>query len=137
MCCKLCNLYKFASLSVCLFVSNKRQNSWTNQAQILFGTSHDPWEGLWMINISKISLQQNLIVIKFWKSTKLFDKIYDVCWCLFYNVSKSEYVHSWKKKIGAKRPVSLIIIYCKWKKKIFFPDVFIRNRPYTGNLVFK
>ena len=45
--------YKFG-LSVSLFVSNKRQNGWTDRAQILFGTSRDPREGLWMIKISNI-----------------------------------------------------------------------------------
>ena len=36
-------------LFVCLFASNKRQNGWTDQAQIFCGTSRDPREGLWMI----------------------------------------------------------------------------------------
>jgi len=31
-----------ACLSVCLFVSNKRQNGWTDRAQILSGTLHNP-----------------------------------------------------------------------------------------------
>jgi len=43
-------IYKF-SLSVwvfvCLFVSNKRQNGWTDRAQIFCGTSRDHREGLW------------------------------------------------------------------------------------------
>jgi len=30
----------------CLLVSNKRKNSWTDWANILCGTSHDPREGL-------------------------------------------------------------------------------------------
>ena len=38
-------MHKFG-LSVCPFVSNKRQNGGTNQAQILCGTSRDPREGL-------------------------------------------------------------------------------------------
>ena len=41
------NLYIFASLSSCLFVSNKRQNGWTSLDQIW--TSHDPREGLFMV----------------------------------------------------------------------------------------
>ena len=47
-------------LSVCfLFVSKKkRQNGWTFRANIACGTSHDPREGLWMMKISKICLQQ-------------------------------------------------------------------------------
>ena len=60
------NLYTcFADcLSVCFFLSNKRQNGWTDQTQILCGTL-GPWEDLWMIKISKISLQ------KIWLSLNL------------------------------------------------------------------
>ena len=53
------SIYKFGlsvCLSVCLFVClcNKRQNGWTDQAQILCRTSRDHREGLWMIKILKI-----------------------------------------------------------------------------------
>ena len=48
----------FACLSVYLPVSNKRQKDWTDRAQNFCGTSRDPRKGLWMIKISKISLQQ-------------------------------------------------------------------------------
>ena len=46
-----CNL----CLGVCLglFVSNKRQNGWTDRAQIFCGTSRDHREGLWTIKIFK------------------------------------------------------------------------------------
>ena len=75
-----CNLYiNLACLFVCLFVSNKRQNGWTDRAQIFCGTSCDPREGLWMIKFSKICLHQNSIFenfenlrIFFWKSAKFF-----------------------------------------------------------------
>ena len=40
-------------LFVCPFVSNKRQNGWTDQAQIFCGISHDHREGLWMMKIKK------------------------------------------------------------------------------------
>ena len=43
-----------ACLSVCLFVSNKRQNGWTDRAHIFCGTSRDPRKGFWIIKISKI-----------------------------------------------------------------------------------
>ena len=76
------SIYKFGlsvCLSVCLFVSNKRQNGWTDRAQIFCGTSRDPREGLWMIKFSKICLHQNSIFknfenprIFFWKSAKFF-----------------------------------------------------------------
>ena len=48
----------FACLGVsveCLFVSNKRQNVWTDRAQILCGTLHEPRKGLWMIKIKKLA----------------------------------------------------------------------------------
>ena len=51
----------FACLSVCPFVSNKRQNGWTDRALIFCGTSRDPREGLWMIEFSKICLQQKIL----------------------------------------------------------------------------
>jgi len=60
---KSLSIYKFG-LSVCLFVSDKRQNGWTDRAKIFCGTSRDPREGLWMIKISNICLHQNSIFIK-------------------------------------------------------------------------
>ena len=68
-------IYKFGlsvMVGVCLFVSNKRQNGWIDWAQILCGTSHGPKEGLCMNKDTKITLQQNSIFIKIWKSTKFF-----------------------------------------------------------------
>ena len=53
-----------ACLFVCPFVSNKRQNRWTDRAQILCGISRDPREGLWMIKFSKISKINEIFFIK-------------------------------------------------------------------------
>jgi len=81
------SIYKFGlsvCLSGCLFVSNKRQNGWTDQAQILCGTSRVPREGLWMIKISNIWLHQNSIFIKFLKILKIHDffvKIRELFFC--------------------------------------------------------
>ena len=50
------SIYKFG-LSVCLFVSNKRQTGWTDWAQIFCGTSRDHREGLWMIKIKSVLLR--------------------------------------------------------------------------------
>ena len=50
------SIFKFGlsvCLSICLFVSNKSQNGWTDRAQIFCGTSRDLREGLWMIKILK------------------------------------------------------------------------------------
>ena len=83
----ICNLSIYIlCLSVCLFVSNKRQHGWTDQALILCGTLHDPREGLWMIKISKISLQQQLIFIKFWKTTKYCYKITNFFVIVFFQI---------------------------------------------------
>ena len=71
----------FVCLSSSLFVSNKLQNYWTDRAQILCMISHDPKESLWMIKISKISLQQNLIFVKFW-NPRFFHKIRELFYLL-------------------------------------------------------
>ena len=57
-------------LSVWLFLSNKRQNDWTDWAQILCGVLRDPREGLWMIKILKICVSNFFIFVKFWKYSK-------------------------------------------------------------------
>ena len=57
-------------MRICQFIFIR----WINRAQILCGSSHHPREGLWMIKISKISLQQNSIFIKF-ENPQFFYKI--------------------------------------------------------------
>ena len=76
----------FACLSVCLFVSNKRQNSWTDPAQIC-----DPRESLWMIEFQKLASNKirvlNILKIHetlFIKSVKFLV----ICFVLFYIVNK-------------------------------------------------
>ena len=82
------SIYKF-SLSVCLFVcpcvSNKRQNGWTDRAQILCGSSRDPMEGLWVIKILKLCFHQNSILIKFLKILKVHEIFWEnpQTFCLF------------------------------------------------------
>ena len=78
-------------LFVCLFVSNKRQNGWTDRAQIFCGTSREPREGLWIIKISNICLYQNSIVIKFFKIVKIREIFCEnprIIFILFYGVHK-------------------------------------------------
>ena len=97
-------------LSVCLFVSNIRQNGWTARAQIFCGTSRDHREGLWMIKISNICLHQNSIFNKFlkvWKSTKFFVKIRELflfCFTMYTKRTCSQLI----KKMGAQRPIRLV-----------------------------
>ena len=70
-----------------LFISNKRQNSWTDRVQILYRTSRKVYE--W--SKLKISLQQNSIFIKFLKIHEYFDKSANFFVCvLFYNLSKEK-----------------------------------------------
>ena len=77
-----------ACLSVCLFVYNKRQNGWTDRAQIFCGTSRDHREGLWMIKISNICLHQNSIFIKFLKIHEIFGENPRIIFVLFYDVHR-------------------------------------------------
>ena len=84
-------------LFVCLFVSNKRQNGWTDRAQIFCGTSRDSREGLWMIEILNICLNQNSIVIKFLKILKIHEVFCEnprIIFVLFYDVHKENIVHN-------------------------------------------
>ena len=74
-----------------------------------FCVGHDPREGLWMVKILKISLQQNLIFIQFWKSTIFFYKIREL-FCYFYTCSQL------KSKMD--RPESLVIIISRWTDEI-------------------
>jgi len=69
-------------LSACLFLSNKRQNGWTDWAQILCGTSRDPRKGLLMI-------RQNYIFIKVWKSTNFWNPRKELSLCHKLCFSKS------------------------------------------------
>ena len=74
------SIYKFGLsvwVSVCLFVSNKRQNGWTDRAQIFCWTSRDHREGLWMIkNLKKCVLKVFNFVknLNSWKSAIFFCK---------------------------------------------------------------
>ena len=69
-------------MGVCLFV-------WYDRVQILCGTLHVPREGLWMIKISKICLQQNSISIN--KKNEIFYKIRKLFFLvLYYNEYKEK-----------------------------------------------
>ena len=74
-----------------MFVSNKRQNGWTDRAQIFCGKSRDPREGLSMIKILNICLHQNSIFIKFLKILKIHEIFCEnlrIIFVLFYDVHK-------------------------------------------------
>jgi len=55
----------FAWASVCLSVSNKRKNGWTDRAQILCWISHDPREGSRMLKITKICVKSFWVLLNF------------------------------------------------------------------------
>ena len=59
----------FAFLPVCLFVrpfvSNKRQNVWTDRAKILCGTSHDPREGYGYSRLQKFVSKSYWFLLNF------------------------------------------------------------------------
>ena len=89
------SIFKFG-LSVCLFVSNKRQNGWTDQAQIFSGISRDPREGLWMIKFSKICLHQNSIFENF-ENLRFFFENPRIFFLLFVN-KENPHVYKWNKR---------------------------------------
>ena len=110
-------------LFVCLFVSNKRQNGWTDRAQIFSGTSRYPREGLWIIKISNICLHQNSIVITFLKILKIREIFCEnprIIFVLFYDVHKENMftinledrreAPSKARKKGAKR-LEILVYY--------------------------
>ena len=68
-----------------MFVSNKRQNGWTDRAQILCGTSHDPREGLWRIKISKLASNKIRFSLNLKNPRNFFIKSANF-FSLFYNV---------------------------------------------------
>ena len=76
-------------LSFCLFVSNKRQNDWTDWAKILCGIWHDPGKGVWMLRIQKLNPNGfNICEI-----LKLLKKVFKNQWTfllLFYTVQKED-----------------------------------------------
>ena len=72
-----------------MFLSNNRQNGWTDRAQILCRPSHVPgkvyrWSKF--LNLSPTKFE----FIKFWKSTKLYYKIYEFFLFLFKNLKKEK-----------------------------------------------
>ena len=72
-----------------LFVFIKRQNGWTDWAQIVFRTSRDPREGLWVIEFSKIT---------FSKTLKIHDIFFIKSANFFYNAVQRENVHNWNRR---------------------------------------
>ena len=111
---KLQSIYKFSlsvCLGVCLFVSNKRQNGWTDRAQIFGVTSQDPREGLWMIKFSKICLYQNSIFENFENPRNFFSKIREIfCFCYLltrrtpvYFISNTNF-YKWNKRWARSAP---------------------------------
>ena len=70
-----------------MFVSNKRQNGWTDRTQILGKASHFPRAGLWMI---KICLQQNSILLNLKNPRIFFQKIRQPFLVVFYKVYKEK-----------------------------------------------
>ena len=52
-------IFVFVLFVIILFVANRLQNGWTDLAQIIHGTSHDPMEGFWMIKFLKLASCRN------------------------------------------------------------------------------
>ena len=115
------NLYiNLACLSVCLFVSNKRQNGWTDRAQIFCGTSRYFREGLWMIKIFKKCFVKKF---KFLKIREYFFKNPQSFFFFVFKCNQKEHVHNLNSWLGAKRPKSLV--YNIWLILLIFDKLFM------------
>ena len=81
------------TLLVCLFVSNKRRNGWSDRAQIFCGISLDPRVScIDDRNFKNLPLTK-LDFWKFWKSTKF---VFQSAW-FFYNVCKRK-CSNWNRR---------------------------------------
>ena len=123
----------FVCYVVCLFVSNKRQNGWTDRAQIFCATSRDPREGLWMIKISNICLHQNSNFIKFLKILKIheiFCQNLRIIFVLFYDVHKENMFRT-NLEDGREAP-SKASIYKFGLSGCLFVCLFVSNKRQNG-----
>ena len=134
-------------LSVCLFVSNKRQNGWTDRAQIFCGTSRDSRKGLWIIKISNICLHQNSIVIKFFKILKIREIFCEdprIIFVLFYDVHENMFTTNLEdgreapskaRKKGAKR-LEFLVLYINLQGFLFYKHLLnIRQNLKENNFI--
>ena len=98
-------------LFVCLFVSNKRQNDWTDRAQFFL------WDIAWSQGrFMDDQIFKNLPPLKFdfwkfWKSAKFFWKSGEI-FCFCYSLTRRTPVYFISNKMGAKRHEFLV--YNNW-----------------------
>ena len=83
-------------LSVCLFVSNKRQNGQTEQ--ILCVTSRDPRVDFWMIEFSKTYRKQNSVF-------ENFENPRNFCFCFVLQCTQREHVHNSNRRWALYRNI--------------------------------
>ena len=133
-------------LSVCLFVSNKSQNGWTDRAQIFVGPYVTPRKVYVWLNFQKFAHNKIrfLIILKI---HEIFDKISDFLF-LFYKVFKEKMLTK-KYKMGVNRPNRYWWIFFKtmqlsfqgtgsWSSRIFhmvdllFYKLFKKLKKYSG-----
>ena len=76
-------------VSLSLFVSNKRQNGWTDRAKIFSGTSRDPREEYGWSNFQKFACNK----IRLLKIRELF-----VCFLFVLQCKQREHVHNWNSR---------------------------------------
>ena len=97
----------------CLFVSNERQNGGTD----CFGNSHDPREGLRMIEFSKIFLLLTKFDLwKYWKSTIFFKSAILFRFVLQFLKRKCSQMKYYKMKLKMSKDKACVKL--NWKKRI-------------------
>ena len=136
-------------LSVCLFVSNKRQNGWTDRAQIFCGTSRDHMEGLWMIKILNfvfciISIFsrnfRKIFALFFFESFAVFFVKFLHFFAKFSHFLISENSAFFAKQIEAKfrkKPEKFRIFEMRKWSEMVVKNFFLRFYLFAGNPTFQ
>ena len=131
-------------LSVCFFFvsKKKRQNGWTYRAHIAC-TSHDPREGLWMMKISKICLQQ----LWFQKNPRYLTRKAQTIMFFVLQCIQRENVHNWNRiwmrsALKAKCNIFIYILAIagqtagpnglKFKKPMGMKETFVHSSPSSS-----
>ena len=112
-CLGVCNLF------VCLFVANKRQNSWTDLAQIFCGTSRGPMKRLMDDRIFKNLPLTNSIFENF-ENRRNFFFSQNFFFFFVLQCTQKELVHNWNRRWPRKAP--------KTQYSYILPGLFEKNR---------
>ena len=102
-------LHYIYTLLVCLFVSNKRENGWTDRTQSLCGTSHDPRQDLGIIIMCLKVFFCNIL-----KCVKNMMKSANFIFLLYKEkmLTDKATIKSWNRRWARKKPSNINVTSC-------------------------